>query len=69
MKERELLAGGIVRDYRYRNENVYRNHLLSLDMAGHEYEVLERQACKDGTVLARIVVQYNNSPLIQLYDT
>lgn len=66
MKKRELLAGGIVRDFRFRDEAAYREYLEHLAMLGLEYEVLQREPSKNSTVLARIVTQYNNADLIDL---
>ena len=68
MKEKELLAGGIVRDFRFRNEAAYREYLEKLSYNGQEYEVLQREPGKNGTVLARIVTQHNNADLIKLWD-
>ena len=68
MKEKELLAGGIVRDFRFRNEAAYREYLNELNYSGREYEILQREPGKNGTVLARIVTQYNDAELIKLWD-
>lgn len=68
MKEKELLAGGIVRDFRFCNEAAYREYVEKLSYSGQEYEVLQREPGKNGTVLARIVTQHNNADLIKLWD-
>ena len=65
MKKKELLAGGIVRDFLFWNEDAYNEYLEKLAYRGQEYEVLEREPSKNGTVLARIVTQYNNADLIR----
>ena len=66
MKKRDLLAAGIVRDFRFRDEAAYQEYLEDLAYRGQEYEVLQREPSKNGTVLARIVTQYNDSDLIDL---
>ena len=68
MKQRQILAAGIVRDIRFANEHLYQRHLERLDALKVKYEILERWPCEDGTFLARIIQQYNSSPLIQLYE-
>lgn len=66
MKKRELLAAGIVRDFRFRDDATYQEYLEDLAYQSTEYEVLQREPSKNGTVLARIVTQYNNTDLINL---
>ena len=66
MKRKELLAAGIVRDFRFRDEAAYHEYLEDLAYRGTEYEVLQREPSKNGTVLARIVTQYNDADLIDL---
>lgn len=64
-KRKELLAAGIVRDIRFANPKEaakYQDAILG------EYKVLDWHTCEDGTIIFRIVQQYNNSPLIQLYE-
>lgn len=68
-KRRELLAAGIVRDIRFINQAELDIYLYGLDHKQTEYKVLETHTCSTGHVLARIVQEYNTSPLIQLYDT
>ena len=68
MKRRELLAAGIVRDYQFANKHLFELHLMKLNGQHRRYEVLEKHECEDGRVLARIVEQYNDSPLIRLYE-
>ena len=67
-KRRELLAAGIVRDIRFQNEAEYDIHIYNLNHKYADYKLLEKVKREDGTVLARIVEQYNNTPLIQLYE-
>lgn len=65
MANKYLLAVGIVRDFRFSSKEAYSAYLRALD-GFRLYEVLESRLCQDGTVLARIVTQYNSSPLIEL---
>lgn len=61
-----LLAAGIVRDYAFASMSDLELHLYSLDHRKVNYRVMETFECPDGTVLVRILQQYNNSDLIQL---
>lgn len=63
---KELLAAGIVRDYLFLSMDALECHLYSLDHRKVNYRVLETCERSDGTVLVRILQQYNNSDLIQL---
>ena len=65
---KELLAAGIVRDIAFISEYALEIYLYSLDHREVVYEILEKFTRDDGSVIIRIVQQYNNSPLIQLYD-
>lgn len=64
---KELLAAGIVRDIRFRDVAAYNDYMKRLNMTRQEHELLERRICDDGTVQARILVQYNDTPLINLW--
>lgn len=63
-----LLAAGIVRDYEFLSIDDLDVHLYSLDHRKINYKVLETFERPDGTVLVRILQQYNSAPLIQLYE-
>ena len=67
-KKRELLAAGIVKDYRFSSWTEYENYLEELEGKKIQYKVLETFHCQDETVLARVTVGYNNRPLIELYE-
>ena len=67
-KKRELLAAGIVRDFRFISWTEYENYLEELEGKKSTYKVLETFNCQDDTVLVRISVGYNNSRLIELYN-
>lgn len=61
-----LLAAGVVRDYEFMSMEDLELHLYSLDHRKVNYRILETYQRHDGTVLVRILQQYNNSDLIQL---
>ena len=66
--KKELLAAGIVRDFRFSNSAEKEKYLNQLRERKKIYAVLEEVKKPDGTVLIRIVEQYNSSPLIELYS-
>lgn len=61
-----LLSAGIVRDYEFMSMEDFEVHLYALDHRKVNYRILETYQRPDGTVLVRILQQYNNSDLIQL---
>lgn len=67
-KRKELLAAGLVKDYRFINHEEYELYLYDLEHKKTRYQILESVTKKDGTVLLRISIGYNQTPLIQLYD-
>ena len=67
-KRRELLAAGLVKDYRFRSHEELELYIAELEHKKIRYEILEKHSCQDGAVLLRISVGYNQTPLIQLYD-
>lgn len=67
-KKRDLLAAGLVKDYRFKNHEELEAYIYDLEKKKIRYEILEKANYADGTVLLRISVGYNQSPLIQLYN-
>ena len=67
-KKRELLAAGLVKDYRFINREEYLAYLDELNSKKMRYHLLEVVTKKDGTILLRISLGYNQTPLIQLYE-
>ena len=65
---KNLLAAGIVRDLAFLNHHALDLYLYRLDHNEVVYQILERWNRPDGSVVIRIVQQYNSSPLIQLYE-
>ena len=67
-KVRELLAAGIVRDFRFSRMDELEQYIDRLEERKAEFKVLETSERPDGIVFARIIQSYNNCPLIQLYE-
>lgn len=65
-KKRELLAAGYLRDFRFCDRAELDDYLVHLDQRKISYRVLEVCPRPDGTVLCRILQQYNGADLIQL---
>lgn len=68
MKFKTILAAGYVRDILFVNQEAVDLYLLKLQHDLYEFKVLDKFTRDDGSVIIRIVQQYNNSPLINLYD-
>ena len=71
--KRKLLAAGLVKDYRFRDHAALEEYIRELEEKKIRYEILEKTngtegTVYQGTVLLRISVGYNQTPLIQLYD-
>lgn len=66
--KKELLAAGLIKDYRFINEDEYRLYIHELNCKKMRYQILERVTRENGTVLLRISLGYNQTPLIQLYE-
>lgn len=63
---RTLLAAGILRDFEFSTLHDYEIYLYRLDHREVKYKVIETFERSDGTVLARILQQYNSADLIEL---
>lgn len=68
MKHKELLAAGIVRDIGFSSKDVFDFYLYDLDRKKILYKILDTYVRDDGSMIVRIVQQYNNVGLIQLYE-
>lgn len=67
-RAKEVLAAGVVRDLLFRDIDAYEQHIYRLENRHERYQVIETMNREDGSVIARILSGYNNSPLIQLFD-
>lgn len=65
-KRIQLLAAGIVRDLQFASIADRNLYLARLDGRKIRYELLETFERVDGSVIIRIVQQYNDSDLIRL---
>lgn len=61
-----LLAAGVLRDFEFGNHEEYELYLYRLDHRQINYKVIETFERSDGTVLVRILQQYNSTDLIVL---
>ena len=61
-----LLAAGLVRDFEFSSAMELIRYVNRLDQRGVQWEELGRFSRPDGTVIIRILSQYNNADLIQL---
>lgn len=68
MMSKKLLAAGIVRDIEFDSEDSLSTYIARLNLFLTEFDILDKYIRDDGTVIIRIVTQYNNSDLIQLYE-
>lgn len=65
MSNREILAGGLVRDIWFMNEDEFQKYMDKLHC---EVKILDKAFRADGSRIVRLLTPYNNSPLIQLYE-
>lgn len=68
MSKKQVLAAGIVRDIKFGSKEDMEIYLYEMKHKKQLYAVLENYERNDGSILARIVQQYNQSPLIELYS-
>ena len=68
MMSKKLLAAGIVRDIEFDSEESLAMYIARLNLFLTKFYILDKHIRDDGTVIIRIVTQYNNSDLIQLYE-
>lgn len=63
-----LLAAGVVRDLEFDSPGSLEIYLYKLDHNKVLYQILDKFVRDDGSVVIRILQQYNAARLIQLYD-
>lgn len=66
MKAKEILAAGYVRDILFRSKEVFDLYLYNLDHRKICYKVIETFTRDDGSIIVRIVQQYNHAEMIRL---
>lgn len=67
-KRKELLAAGYVRDILFLNMEECEIYLAGLRAKMLAYKILDSHTRDDGSMIIRILQQYNNAPMIQLYN-
>lgn len=65
MRTREILAGGLVRDIWFMNEDELQKYI---DKIPTDVKVLDKSFRADGSRIIRLLTPYNSAPLIQLYE-
>lgn len=67
MRNKTLLAAGVVRDIEFRSSDVFDLYLYDLEHKKVVYKVLDSYVRDDGSMIVRVLQQYNSVDLIQLY--
>lgn len=65
---KKLLAAGYVRDLQFDNAEALELYLYDLNHKKLLYKILDKFERLDGSIIIRILQQYNQAPLIELYD-
>lgn len=68
MKRKLILAAGYVRDILFAQQSDFDFYIYALDRAKIQYEILDKLQRDDGSIIIRILQQYNQAPLIRLYN-
>ena len=66
-RNKEILAAGYVRDILFRNSDQRDLYIYHLHHHKKQFKILEEYNREDGSVIIRVLEQYNNAPLIKLY--
>lgn len=65
---KKLLAAGYVRDLLFDAAEALELYLYDLDQKKLQHKILDKFERADGSIIIRILQQYNKAPLIELYD-
>lgn len=65
---KRVLAAGIVKDLHFDSQAEMELYLYFLKHRKVEYQVLEVFLPEDGSAFLRIILQYNNSDFIKLFE-
>ena len=65
---KRLLAAGIVRDLEFDSRDRLYLYLYELEHRSIQFKILRTDTRPDGTLVVRIVQQYNQADLIKIYD-
>ena len=66
MRSKEVLAVGLVQDLLFRNSDALELYLYELEHRRAWFIVLDKFTRDDGSVIIRVVKQYNSCDLIKL---
>lgn len=66
MTSKRLLAAGYLRDIEFDCQDSLDLYLYALDHKCLQYRILDKYVRSDGSIIIRILQQYNNADLIQL---
>lgn len=67
-KKKELLAAGCIKDILFSSDEEREIYIHTLERVKIRYKILEKLKREDGTVIIRILQQYNTAPLIKLFN-
>lgn len=65
---KKLLAAGYVRDLLFDSAEALELYLNDLEHKKLQHKILDKFDRADGSVIIRILQQYNQAPLVELYD-
>ena len=68
MPKKQILAAGYIRDIQFRSREDLDIYLYQLRHRKLLHKILDEYPREDGTVIIRILQQYNTAPLIRLYE-
>lgn len=63
---KQLLAGCLIRDFRFSSVGSYRAWLKKMDSSFSVYQILESRYGENGSVLVRVASSYNASNFLEL---
>lgn len=63
---KQLLAGCLVRDFRFSSVGSYHAWLKKMDSSPSAYQILESRHGANGSVLVRVASSYNTSNFLEL---
>lgn len=65
---KSLLAAGIVRDLMFDCQESLDLYLYAMQYRKMSFEILDQMTRDDGSIIIRIVSQYNDADLIKLFE-
>lgn len=65
---KRLLAAGIVRDLEFDSQYELDGYIKAMQHKLFEFKILDQCSRSDGSVIVRVLSQYNSTDLIELYE-